>query len=306
MDFHLKGNPGSKSAIDMACWDILGKATKLPVCELLGGRFENSVKLYRAISQRSAEEMTKNVETYIDQGYRIFQLKVGGDPMEDIRRIRAVRQILDTKTKDLNEVGLYMPLFCDANTGWRKDQALTVINAVKDLDIYIEQPCLTYEECKSIRRHCNLPMILGIYFILIKSYVFITKHCLDESVDDINMLVKAISEEACDAINLKISKVGGLTKAKTIRDLCVNAGIPMNIEDTWGGDIVTAAIAALAQSTNPKFLLCSTDFNSYGPKVIASTTAKRINGHLSAPKEYGLGVTPIESELGSPVIDIRL
>ena len=92
-----------------------------------------------------------------------------------------------------------------------------------------------------------------------------------------------------------------MTKAKTIRDLAVSAGIPMNIEDTWGGDIVTAAISHLAASTPPNLLFCSTDFNSYGPKTIAKTTAHRYNGRLAAPIDYGLGVEPIAEELGEPI-----
>lgn len=70
------------------------------------------------------------------------------------------------------------------------------------------------------------------------------------------MLTRIIADKAADVINLKISKVGGLTRAKTIRDVAVSAGIAMNIEDTWGGDIVTAAIAHLAHSTPPDLLLC--------------------------------------------------
>ena len=62
------------------------------------------------------------------------------------------------------------------------------------------------------------------------------------------MLVRAIAEDAMDVINLKISKVGGLTRAKLMRDLCVASGIPMTIEDTWGGDITTAAIAHFANA----------------------------------------------------------
>jgi L-alanine-DL-glutamate epimerase-like enolase superfamily enzyme len=104
---------------------------------------------------------------------------------------------------------------------------------------------------------------------------------------------------------LKISKVGGLTRAKTIRDLAVSAGIPMNIEDTWGGDIVTAAISHLAASTPPNLLFCSTDFNSYGPKEIASTTAHRMGGRLAAPVVPGLGVEPIAQILGEPVFVIQ-
>lgn len=108
-----------------------------------------------------------------------------------------------------------MSLFCDANTGWRMHQALQVISGVKDLDVYIEQPCATFEECVSVRQRCPLPFII------------------DESMDDIGVMVKIIAQNAADAVNLKISKVGGLSKARAIRDLAVSAGIALNIEDTW-------------------------------------------------------------------------
>ena len=80
MDAALKGHPYVKSGIDIACWDLLGKATKLPVCTLLGGRYGESVRLYRAISQVAPDEMARNVQGYREQGYTRFQLKVGGDP----------------------------------------------------------------------------------------------------------------------------------------------------------------------------------------------------------------------------------
>ena len=94
MDRELKGHPYVKSAIDIACWDILGKAAGLPVCELMGGRYADDVTLYRAISQRPAEEMATNIEQYREQGYRRFQLKVGGNPDEDIARILPRQQYL--------------------------------------------------------------------------------------------------------------------------------------------------------------------------------------------------------------------
>ncbi len=90
----MKGHPYVKSAIDMACWDILGKVAGLPVCHLLGGRYGDDFVLYRAISQRPAAEMAENVAGYRAEGYRRFQLKVGGKPDDDIDRIRAVRQVL--------------------------------------------------------------------------------------------------------------------------------------------------------------------------------------------------------------------
>lgn len=163
MDRILRGHPYVKSAIDMALWDILGKVCCMPVHMLLGGRYGDSFPLYRAISQGSADDMVSNVDKYLRMGYRKFQLKVGSNVSDDINRIRQVRELLDERTvqyRAKGESGLFIPLMCDANTGWQMHEALQVINAVKDLNVYIEQPCLTYEECLSVRHRTTLPMIL--------------------------------------------------------------------------------------------------------------------------------------------------
>ena len=88
MDQTLQGHPYVKSALDMACWDLLGKACGEPVCTLLGGRFGERVALYRAISQGPPEEMAAGVARYRDEGYRRFQLKVGGPVHQDLARLR--------------------------------------------------------------------------------------------------------------------------------------------------------------------------------------------------------------------------
>jgi L-alanine-DL-glutamate epimerase-like enolase superfamily enzyme len=105
-----------------------------------------------------------------------------------------------------------------------------------------------------------------------------------------------------DVINLKISKVGGLTKARQIRDLCASLGIAMTIEDTWGGDIITAAIAHLAHSTPTRYLFSSTDFNSYVTVSFADGAPRRAHGRLAASRDPGLGVRPILDRLGEPVV----
>ena len=150
MDAALQGHPYVKSAIDIACWDILGKATGQPVCVLLGGRYGDDFVLYRAISQESPEAMAERVAGYRAEGYRRFQLKVGGDPMVDIERIRAVAAELQPGDR----------LVADANTGWLMHDALRVVRAVRDVDVYIEQPCRSYEECLTVRRHCDHPFVL--------------------------------------------------------------------------------------------------------------------------------------------------
>lgn len=277
MDAALKGHPYVKSAIDVACWDLLGKVSGLPVCALLGGRYGDSFHLYRAISQESPSEMASKVAGYRAEGYHRFQLKVGGDPDTDIERIRAVAGVLQPGDR----------LVADANTGWLQHEAIRVAKAVRDIDVYIEQPCYTYEECRAVRRQITQPFVL------------------DEVIDGVDMLMRAHADGAADVVNLKISKLGGLTKTKQLRDLCVSLGIGMTLEDSWGGDLVTAAIAHLAHSTPTEFLFSSTDFNSYVTRDIADGAPKRANGRLAAPVAPGLGCAPRLAEFGAPAVDVK-
>jgi len=276
MDAALKGHPYVKSGIDIACWDLLGKATSLPVCVLMGGRFGERVRLYRAISQESAEEMARKVAKYKSEGYTRFQLKVGGDPDTDIERIHAVRAMLSSSDR----------LVADANTGWTQHEAVRVVRAVRDVDVYIEQPCLTYEECLAVRRLTNHPFVL------------------DENVDGLDMLLRAKSDLAMDVVNLKISKLGGLTKTKQVRDLCVSMGIAMTLEDSWGGDVTTAAIAHLAHSTPEEFRFTSTDFNSYNTVSNATGAPQRVDGYMQASEAPGLGIEPRFDVLGKRLVDV--
>ncbi|HEY7153160.1 MAG TPA: cis-3-hydroxy-L-proline dehydratase, partial [Gemmataceae bacterium] len=276
MDAALKGHAYVKSGLDMACWDILGKVAGQPVCTLLGGRYGDDFGLYRAISQESPEAMASRVAGYRAEGYRRFQLKVGGDPMEDIDRIRAVAAKLQPGDR----------LIADANTGWRMHDAMRVVRAVRDVDVYIEQPCLSYEECLSIRRHTDHPFVL------------------DEVIDSLDALLRGHADQAMDVVNLKISKLGGLTKARQARDLCAALGVAMTLEDSWGGDIVTAAIAHLAHSTPPEFLFTATDFNSYVTVRIAEGAPRRVQGRMAASTAPGLGIAPIWDALGAPVLEV--
>jgi L-alanine-DL-glutamate epimerase-like enolase superfamily enzyme len=274
MDQAMRGHPYVKSAIDMACWDILGKISDQSVTTLFGGRYGEDFALYRAISQDAPEVMAAMVSKYRGEGYTKFQLKVGGDPDTDIARITAA-------SKQLQPGDV---LVADANTGWTQHQALRVADAVRDLNVYIEQPCASYEECLAVREHTARPFIL------------------DEVIDGVGMVIRGYHDRAMDIINLKISKVGGLTKARQIRDLCVSLGIALTIEDTWGGDIVTAAIAHLAHSTPPEFLFSTTDFNSYVTVSIADGAPQRKIGRMASGPAPGLGVAPKFDVLGEPVL----
>ena len=124
---------------------------------------------------------------------------------------------------------------------------------------------------------------------------------MDEVIDSISAILKGAADGAMDVVNLKISKFGGLTKAKQARDLCVSLGIAMTIEDSWGGDIITAAIAHLAQGAPSELQFTSTDFNSYVTTSIAEGAPQRVDGRMSASTEPGLGIQPRMEVLGSPV-----
>jgi len=277
MDSALSGHNYIKSPLDIACWDILGQAAGLPICTLLGGCFVSSFSLYRAISQGSSREMADDVARFREEGYRRFQLKVGGDPDKDIKRINAVLKVI--QPGDI--------LVADANTGWLMHKALRVVNALEGEDLYIEQPCSTIEECLAVREHTNLPMVL------------------DEVIKGIDSLMNAYNQRAMDVVNLKISRLGGLTRTKQMRDLCESLGIAMTIEDSWGGDITTAAIAHLVGSTQPEFYFTSTDFNSYNDVRLAEDAPMRKEGKLEVPSGPGLGISVDEKKLGKPVLTLK-
>ena len=169
----------------MACWDMLGQASGQPVCHLLGGRYGDDFVLYRAISQDWPEAMAERVEAYREEGYRRFQLKVGGDPDEDIaphpgRLGRARPRRPPRRRRQHRLAACTMPFGSSAPSA--------------TLTCAIEQPCLGYEECLSVRRRTDHPFVL------------------DECIDGVDALLRARADLAMDAVNLKISKLGGLTR----------------------------------------------------------------------------------------------
>lgn len=141
--------------------------------------------------------------------------------------------------------------------------------------------------CNLLGGHCDRPFVL------------------DEVIDDIAALLRGNADHAMDVVNLKISRLGGLTKTRLARDLCVELGIAMTIEDTWGGDIVTAAIAHLAHSTPEELRFTSTDFNSYVTLGISEGAPERVNGKMAASTAPGLGIRPRMDVLGAPVLVVK-
>lgn len=129
---------------------------------------------------------------------------------------------------------------------------------------------------------------------------------LDENIDSLDMLLRGKADLAMDVVKLKISRLGGLTKTRQARDLCVPMGIAMTFEDSWGGDITRAAIAQLAHSTPEKFHFTSTDFNSFVTTSMATGAPQCEDGCMKASMAPRLEFAPRFDVLGPRVVEILL
>lgn len=274
MDRALNGHAYAKSPIDVACWDLTGRALGVSVATLLGGVRQERFPLYMAVPLASADEMTAYVLARRQEGIHRFQLKVGGDPGMDAVRARQV--IEATGAEDL--------VIADANCGWRLNQALIAAREMESLPrLHLEQPCPTMEECIEVRKRTSLPMVY------------------DEIVTDLPTLLRAIREGGAGAVNLKISRVGGLTKAKMLRDVCSELGVQVTIEDMWGGDVVSAASAHLAASTSHQCLLTVSFMNDWTKEHVAHHQPRSVKGFGSVPSGPGLGIEVDAAKLGTPL-----
>ena len=273
MDATVQGHGYAKAPFDAACWDIAGQALGAPVWMLLGGKLTDGAPMYRVAPQKPVAETIVELEAHRAAGYRQFQIKVGAGWVTDIERIRATVPLMRP-----GETAL-----ADANQGWRVDHALRVARATRDLDYILEQPCRTYEECQQVRARIDLPMKL------------------DECVTGMAAAQRIVADRGAEMVCLKISNLGGLSKARRVRDFFVDNRMPVVAEDTWGGEIATATLAHFASSTPPDYLQNTTDLHNYNISSTGAPGPRTAGGRLYAPDEPGLGVAPDFESLGPPV-----
>ena len=240
---------------------------------LLGGKLTDGAPMYRVAPQKDTEATIAELDRHREAGYRQFQIKVGADWVADIDRIRATVPLLKPGEKAM----------ADANQGWRADNALRVVNATRDLDYILEQPCHSYEECQQVRRKCDLPMKL------------------DECVTGIHMAQRIVADRGAEICCLKISNLGGLSKARRVRDYLVDNRIAVVSEDSWGGEITTAAVAHFAASTPEDWLVNTTDLMNYNTRSTGIGGPTSAGGKLYPGDAPGLGVEPDFDSLGAAV-----
>ena len=279
MDTVFKGHPYVKSAIDMALNDLAARSAGVPLVTMLGGRDGETVELYKVVTHGEPDAMARNAVKYVAEGYGRLQVKVGGDVRADIDRVSAVAAAVPRGTV----------LFCDANAGWSAFQARQFADQTRDIDYVFEQPCVTIDDNLSVRRSVDKPMVL------------------DESVQSLEDLLDIHRKGVADGVTLKISRLGGVSRTRQMRDLAVDLALMVTVEDTGGAEIDTAAMAHLSLSTPAEKRLHAIAFHEWVTVRTAHNAPPVFGGsRMGLPDGDGLGIDVDLALLGSAFLDLSV
>lgn len=276
MNALLLDQQGAKSAIDIACWDLLGKAAGLPIAMLTGGIAQADFPLYEAVPLAAPEAMAEFVRLRSLSGINRFQLKVGNDPFEDALRTRRVIEACPADAV----------IVADANGGWNLQAAMKAVSEMAGLNVLVEQPCRDTADCALVQRMSSLPL------------------SMDESVTNAAELYRAKYEANACSVNIKLARVGGISGAIRMRDLAQDLGMTICIEDVWGGDVTSAAVAHVAASTRPDALLHASFFNDWTREHVAGYQPRSVQGRGKAPMAPGLGIAVDAGALDAPLFQV--
>ena len=274
----LLAGMAAKCAIDTACLDIAGKASGVPVSTLLGGKQQERVKVWESIPLLDPKAIAGHFASTVPKGVSVFQIKVGNDPYEDAERVAALVEAASPGSL----------IVADANGGWNLQNAIIAAREMAEQRIFLEQPCKSLSNCAEVMRRSNLPMIM------------------DESIGSLEDLINVKIHVGAGGVNIKPSKLGGLTPARLLRDVATELGMMVTIDDTWGGALTTAALSHLAVSAKPDALLATTFFTELAVPHIANAPFRDSEGFGSAPAGAGLGVEVDEKLLGEPLFRIAV
>ncbi|KAF9877172.1 o-succinylbenzoate synthase [Colletotrichum karsti] len=278
MDRIMMGGTAAKAVIDIACWDILGKAVGLPTSTLLGGCLTESPPAFAVIPVEDPEAAVKQALEEVTKGLTALQLKVGDNPLSDARRVRAIREAVPETVQ----------VWADANAGWNLEQALTFARALgQDVAVQLEQPCRALSDCAEFGRRTGIPVVL------------------DESAVTMADLV-AGHAAGVTGVNIKSSRVGGFTKARAMRDAAVALDVVVVVDDPWGGALTTAQNLQIAASTRPDRLRAVDLFAEWTKPLVAPEVPRmQSNGRVSRTTAPGNGVGEVDmGVLGEPLFQI--
>jgi muconate cycloisomerase len=268
MDHVLKGNPFSKAAVEMALYDISGKAAGIPVYRLLGGKVWDHVHLKCSVSAAEPRRAVEMARHFVSCGIRTLKIKVGIDPPGDIQRVAAVR----------GEVGDAVVLGVDANGGWTLPHAIATLRRMQEYGIaFAEQPVPVGNVLwmAEVKRSTGLPIVA------------------DESVFTLSDAMYIIRHDAADVINVYPGKNGGIGVAKKIAAVAEAAGCSCLVGSNLELGVASAAMAHFAcSSTSMESEKYAADIMGplYHPEDITAAPLDIRDGCLRPPEPPGLGV----------------
>lgn len=259
----------AKSGIEGALWDLYAREKGVPLARALGGEKERIAVGVSIGIQENLSALLKTVEGFLAEGYRRIKVKI--KPGWDVKPVEAIRTAFGP-----------IPLMADANSAY----TLGDLPMLQELDQYdlmmIEQP-LAHDD---IVDHARLQTHLK------------TPICLDESIHSAADARKAVELGSCRIINIKISRVGGLSEAKKIHDLCQERGIPV-----WCGGMLESGIGRahnIAITTLPNFTLpgdTSASARYWEEDIIEPEVTMTDDGYIEVPQIPGLGYRPIPERI---------
>ncbi|HEY7167809.1 MAG TPA: mandelate racemase/muconate lactonizing enzyme family protein [Candidatus Binatia bacterium] len=260
------------SGMDVALWDILGKARGVPLYELLGGKAREKVPVYAtALYPEAPAEVVKKARAFSEQGFKGVKIKVGFDLDQDIRIVRAVRDAL----------GNDFVVMTDANQGYTVEVALKAAQAFSECGVFwLEEP-LFVEDVRDhalLRQKGRVPIAVGENLH--------TWHAFDDF----------ISRGAVDFLQPDIARVGGVTEVLKVAKLAAEHNLAVSFH-TWGDAIALAASIHLSVALK-ECTMMELDY-TYNPlrSELLHETLEPENGFLIPPEKPGLGVTPDEAAL---------
>lgn len=253
-----------QSAVEMACWDILGKACRQPLYRLLGGLCRPEIELAACMGIRPPDEAAEIARLYVEMGFTTLKTKAGRDPQEDLTMVKAIR----------DAVGDRLKLRIDPNTGYSPEVCLQLARDLEPYQLeYFEQPMPEdlLDDSARIRGLTSTPL------------------ALNESVTTLAVVRKILEKEAADYLLPDTYQSGGIWPVKLIADFAAAANTPCIVHCAHDLGPKTAAMLHLAAST-PNFSLAN-DCTYYGlvDDVLAEPFQIR-NGRLPVPQGPGLGI----------------
>ena len=277
MDSAVLGHLAGKAALDVALWDLRGKLLQQPVAVLLGGVLQRSYPAFHALTLDAPERMGEEAARMRAQGYRCWQLKLGSEPAVDAERLRSVLASVEGAADFVTS---------DPNAAWTVAQACDFLQRIGGLRTFVEQTCPTLSEMREVRKRSPWPVTV------------------DESVRTHADLLECLRLEAADALNIKITRVGGITRAALLRDAAQAAGLMLMVDEPMGSHLATAAIAQVAAGCRPESFLAASHIGAYSTLPLVAEPPALVDGRTEVLLGPGLSVEVDVEALGDPLFTV--